>query len=238
MRVKDAVQDDYGYVIHVSGKTGPRRIRLIESTPYLSNWIANHPIDRDSPLWVSVGTLNNGKQVCYNTVRKLLIELAEKAAIKKPVNPHAWRKASSTKLAAEGMTEFELKRRQGWVPNSRVVEVYIRLSGKNDDDAYFRTKGICLGCKRNKAVRNNLCEDCIGKPNARKNVLEPKVCPRCAYRCEPTAKVCSQCGFPLSDKAAEELLERRKKADEIMNVATEYPELMAVLEKIIRERRI
>lgn len=238
MKVKDATQDDFGYVIHVSGKTGPRRIRLIESTPYLSNWIANHPKDRDSPLWGSVGTVNNGKQLSHGSVLKLLKGLAAKTGIKKPVNPHAWRKANSTKLAAEGMTEFELKRRQGWVPNSKVVEVYVRLSGKNDDDAYFRTKGICLACKKNKAIRNNLCEECIGKPNERKSPLQPRACPRCSHQCEPTAKICSQCGFPLSEKAAEELLERRKKADDILNLATKYPEFMKMLEEIIRKERI
>lgn len=238
MKVKDAIQDDYGFVIHVSGKTGPRRIRLIDSTPYLANWIANHPKDRDSSMWVSVGTMNHGKQLCYNTIRKILRELAEKTGVKKPINPHAWRKANSTKLAAQGMTEFELKRRQGWVPSSRVAEVYVRLSGKNDDDAYFRTKGICLNCKKNKAVRNNLCEECMASPNGKETVLEPRPCPRCANKCEATAKICSKCGFPLSEKVAEELLERRKKADKIMNIATEYPELMAVLEKIIKERRI
>lgn len=238
MKVKDAVQDDYGYVIHVSGKTGPRRVRLIDSTPYLSNWIANHPNGRDSPLWVSVGTLNNGRQLKYGSVLKLLKELASKAGVKKPVNPHAWRKACSTKLAAQGMTELELKRRQGWVPSSRVVEIYIRLSGKNDDDAYFRTKGICLSCKKNKAVRNNLCEECALSPNLKQNHLEPKLCPRCRNKCEPTARICSHCGFPLSEKQANELLERRIMADKIMDAATKYPELMAVLERIIREERL
>jgi len=235
MKVKDAIEDDYGYVIHVSGKTGPRRIRLIDSTPYLSNWIANHPKDREFPLWVSVGTLNNGKMLCYGTIRKLLVDLAEKAGVKKPVNPHSWRKANSTKLAAEGMTEVDLKRRQGWVPSSRVVETYVRLAGKNDDDAYFRAKGICLNCKKNKAVRNNLCEACIDQPNGKTGPLERKPCPRCKYKCEPTAKLCDQCGFPLSEKEAETLLERRKKSDQIMNVAVKYPELMEILERIIKK---
>lgn len=235
MKVKDAVQDDYGYVIHVTGKTGPRRIRLIDSTPYLSNWIASHPKDRESPLWVSVGTLNHGKKLSYNSVRQILRELAEKANIKKPVNPHAWRKACSTKLAAQGMTEFELKRRQGWVPSSKVVEVYVRLSGKNDDDAYFRTKGICLSCRKNKAVINNLCEACLQKPNKKRNPLEPRKCPRCFNICEVTSKICSRCGFPLSEKAAEELIERRKKADKILNLATKYPEFMKMLEEILKK---
>ncbi len=239
MKVKDAIQDDYGFVIHVSGKTGPRRIRLIDSTPYLANWIANHPKDRDSFLWVSIGTRNNGNLLCYNAVRKQLKELAAKVGIKKPMNPHAWRKANSTKLAAQGMTEFELKRRQGWVPSSRVAEVYVRLSGKNDDDAYFRTKGICLNCKKNKSIRNNLCEECMASsPNGKQMPLEPKSCPRCACRCEPTARICSQCGFPLSDKVAEELLERRKKADDILNLATKYPDFMRMLEEIIRKERV
>lgn len=238
MKVKDAVEDDYGYVIHVSGKTGPRRIRLVDSTPYLSNWMANHPKDRESHLWICMGTKNNGKLLSCNSIRNILQDLAKNANVQKPVNPHAWRKASSTKLASQGMTEFELKRRQGWVPSSKVAEVYVRLSGKNDDDAYFRTKGICLECKKNKAIRNNLCENCITKPNGQVNTLEPRICPRCAHKCEPTAKLCSQCGFPLSEKVAHELLERRKKADQIMNLAVKYPEFMEMLERIIKKENV
>lgn len=239
MKVKDAVQDDFGYVIHVAGKTGPRRIRLIDSVPFLATWTANHPKnDREAPLWVCVGTRHNGMQLGYNTISHILKALARDVGIQKPVNPHAWRKASSTKLASKGMGEFELKRRQGWVPSSRVAEVYVRLSGKDDDDAYFRTMGICLSCKKNKAVRNNLCEECIGKPNLKINILEPKPCPRCGHKCEPTARMCSQCGFPLNDKVAEELLERRKKVDQIMNVMTQYPEVMSLFEKIMKERNL
>ncbi len=237
MKVKDVVEDDYGLVIHVTGKTGPRRIRLIDSVPYLSNWTANHPKDRESPLWVSIGTLNNGKQLSYNSIRSNLIELAKKAGISKPINPHAWRKANSTKLASV-MTEFELKERQGWTQSSKVAGIYVRLSGKNVDDAYFRAKGICVECKKARSVSNNLCEDCKGKPNGKTNVLEPKICPRCTHKCEPTGRICSQCGFPLSEKIAIELFERRKKADSIMDVAVKYPEMMKLLEEIIRKESL
>jgi hypothetical protein len=44
--------------------------------------------------------------------------------------------------------------------------------------------------------------------------------------------------IPSKIRPSKEALEKRKKADEIMNVATEYPELMTVPEKIIRERRL
>ena len=65
-------------------------------------------------------------------------------------------------------------------------------------------------------------------------------CPCCRFRnvSSQNSNFCQGCGFPLRLEQAKEAQERRDKAEKIMNVATEYLELMAVLEKIIRERRI
>jgi integrase/recombinase XerD len=58
MRKCDVVFDDIGAVVYVrKGKTGARRIRVIDSSPLLSNWIANHPREeRDAPLWVDMSS--------------------------------------------------------------------------------------------------------------------------------------------------------------------------------------
>ncbi len=43
IKIKDLTFDQYGAVVIVDGKTGMRRIRLIEPVPLLANWISNHP---------------------------------------------------------------------------------------------------------------------------------------------------------------------------------------------------
>lgn len=62
LKIKDVTIDQYGCVIMVDGKTGMRRIRLIESSPDLVMWINNHPKkqDRDAPLFIHI--LSNNKQ--------------------------------------------------------------------------------------------------------------------------------------------------------------------------------
>ena len=49
MNIKDVVTDQYGAVVMVDGKTGMRRLRLIDSSPYIAQWIDQHPTkdDRD-----------------------------------------------------------------------------------------------------------------------------------------------------------------------------------------------
>ena len=37
--------DDYGALVHIpGGKTGPRRVRVINAAPLLANWLENHPL--------------------------------------------------------------------------------------------------------------------------------------------------------------------------------------------------
>jgi len=43
MKIGDVEFDQYGAVIRVCGKTGPRRLRLIESVPDLQLWLSMHP---------------------------------------------------------------------------------------------------------------------------------------------------------------------------------------------------
>ena len=46
--IKHVIFDEYGAIIKVDGKTGPRPIRLVKSTPTLSSWINVHPM-RENP---------------------------------------------------------------------------------------------------------------------------------------------------------------------------------------------
>ena len=58
LRKSDIAFDDYGAILYVrKGKTGARRIRVVEAAPLLANWIENHPLkDKDAPLWVDMSS--------------------------------------------------------------------------------------------------------------------------------------------------------------------------------------
>ena len=181
LRIKNVAFDQYGTVIVVSGKTGMRRVRLIDSTPYLANWIENHPFrdEPDKPLWVS--TNRKRSSICYGTIRKMLNETATKAGIKKRTNPHLFRHSRST-INANFLTEAQMNNYFGWVQGSRMPSVYVHLSGRDVDATIINMHSPNQKIVINKASENN---------------FEPKNCPRCRNSNPATSKYCNRCGAVL-----------------------------------------
>jgi len=200
MKIKNVEFDEYGAVIRLHGKTGSRRVRLVDSLPYLSNWIEHHPNReaRESHLWVSIGTLNHGKQICYNSVRKMLRIVAERAGIKKKVNPHIFRHSRATYLA-NMLKEAQMNQYFGWIQGSDMPATYVHLSGRDVDNAILEMHGIVDRSKNN-----------------REKDLEPKECPRCETKNECTAKFCRRCGLPLDPKTALEVQNKEKRLVSMM----------------------
>lgn len=56
VRVRHFQPDQYGGRLHVDGKTGPRRVRIISSVPYLTEWLNQHPLKNnpDAFIWLSI----------------------------------------------------------------------------------------------------------------------------------------------------------------------------------------
>lgn len=123
------------------GKTGVRGVLLVNSTPYIANWIAHHP-DRDNPeayVWVSMG--KKPRRLSYNSVRTMIIDLARKTNIRKRVNPHSFRHARATHLA-KILTESQMKQYLGWTQGSKMAAVYVHLSGRDVDSKILEMHGI------------------------------------------------------------------------------------------------
>jgi len=55
LQIKHVKFDKFGAIIAVDGKTGPRKIRILKSIPYLREWLNVHPFrnNADAPLWIS-----------------------------------------------------------------------------------------------------------------------------------------------------------------------------------------
>lgn len=185
LKIKNLEFDEYGCVLIVSGKTGDRRIRLVASALAMQRWLEEHPdkLNPNAYLWVKVPSDNNpknaNKHLSYGFVCKLLRELAEKAGVKKPVNPHAFRHARATFLANK-LTEAQMKEFFGWTKDSDMASVYVHLSGRDVDDAIMQIYGI-------KEVRKE------------ESALVPMVCPRCGEKNIPGSLFCRKCGMPLND---------------------------------------
>ncbi|UWG49307.1 XerD/XerC family integrase (plasmid) [Halalkaliarchaeum sp. AArc-CO] len=142
VRIGD-IEDGEGlkYII-VDGKTGSRRLLLLESVSYLDEWLHVHPDPvYTAYLWSKID-LNQGssnEQIGYQYIRRKIFQRAcEQAEIEKPVNPHHFRHSRATYLA-NYLTEAQLCERFGWVRGSRVPGRYVHLSERDIDSANTRT---------------------------------------------------------------------------------------------------
>jgi len=210
--------DKYGAVLIVSGKTGMRRIRLIDSVPDIQLWINQHP-DRDNPqapLFVTDRKQGGKfKRLDPQSVNTLLIGLAEKASIKKKVHPHAFRHGKLTDLAKNGFNEMELRIFAGWEKSSAMPATYLHLSGADIEKKILQKNGF---------VQDDTKEN--------QKVMKPIECPRCYTKNPVGAKYCYKCSMIIDQKTAisEENLEK-----EIKGYTQNEPEWMEVLLKKLRE---
>ena len=154
LTIKKICFDNMGCFFLVNGKTGTRRVRVVNATPFLHNWLAVHPNkdNPDAPLWVNIGTTQNIKnnlsekninnkykmqwsyRMSYAAARKLLQVAAKKAEIKKPVNPHSWRHSRATALSAVGISGNLLNEIFGWRQGGKTQSFYLHISGQQTDN--------------------------------------------------------------------------------------------------------
>ena len=201
LSVEDVHFDKHGALLSVDGKTGPRRVRIIQSVPALANWLNQHPNKESlkAPLWVTNSNNGRGKRLQYPIIRKMLREIGRIAGIKKRINPHAFRHARATFLAPH-ITEALMCRYLGWTQGSRMPQVYVHLSGRDTDDAMLRLNGI--------EPQNHKPEE---------SLLKPCVCSRCGTINASENSFCRHCGSVIALNAAMEMEDRTKEAEETLH---------------------
>ncbi len=199
LKLKDVTFDENGGLIFIRGMKKGRdsRIRTIQSTPFLKNWINNHPRkdDREAPLFVSLyaphGRFYRGGM--YQMVKRV----AKRAGIKKNVYLHLFRHSAMTNLVDQGFVESELEIIGTWVEGSEATKIYVHPTEESVNKKRLRKEGIFK--KEDKKTEK---------------ILKPKRCIKCGFDKNPaTNKYCEECFFPLDSKSAMELDEKRKELD-------------------------
>lgn len=191
LRIKDVSNDQYGSILIVNGKTGMRRIRIIESSPDLVLWMNNHPEkqNRESPLFIYLANKNRhqvyGKGLDHQAIKRIMSRIVKRAKINKRVHPHLFRHSRLTELAKD-FSESELKVIAGWTGSSTMAEVYVHLSGADIERKLLEKSGL-LDKKADETSDNE--------------TLKPKKCPRCNEINPNTAKFCYACSMSLDMKA-------------------------------------
>ena len=208
LKIKDVIVDQYGCAITVNGKTGMRRIRLIDPSPDLVMWINNHleKQNRDAPLFIYLSDKNHhktrGNGLNDYSVGVILRRLARKAGIKKRVHAHLFRHSRLTELAKK-FTESELKIIAGWTGSSTMAGVYVHLSGGDIEKKMLEISGL------------------IDKTDdLEQDILKPRECPRCREINPNTAKFCNICSMALDLHAVIEVESKKPiepQTDEVLS---------------------
>ncbi|MEM4973459.1 MAG: tyrosine-type recombinase/integrase, partial [Candidatus Hadarchaeales archaeon] len=186
LRIGDVEFDEKGAAIMVRGKVGMRRLRLTESVPDLLRWLAVHPSKEDPDAWLWPG---KGGPLTEERLNDILKAAALKVGLKKRIYPRLLRHTRATHMAANGLTEHQMRVHFGWSPTSKVPARYVHLSGRDVDEALARI---------------------YGEREADNRIF----CPRCGLLNLPGSLYCSRCSALLSAREAvrveegEELLER------------------------------
>lgn len=130
LRLREVELDDKGMTLHVTGKTGERRVYVVgDSIAYLRECRQNHPHtdDPNNTLFVDLVT---GDAMNYDTPQVSLHKEAARVGIKKQVHLHLYRHFSATRYS-EVLSESVLKAQLGWTGSSKMAEKMSIFQGSN-----------------------------------------------------------------------------------------------------------
>jgi len=123
LKKNDIIFDDDGLIVLFNGKTGSRRIRIIttlDSDKFLEEYLEFNSQD-----------LVFGK-LTIERLNQIVKEYAQKIGIHKRVYSYIFRHSRATHLAKH-LTEQQLKIYLGWSMSSKMVAIYVHLSGRDMD---------------------------------------------------------------------------------------------------------
>jgi integrase len=239
LKIKDVTfktvgSHQYAEVV-VNGKTGTRPIPLINSIPYLKDYLDHeHPMpgNPNSPLICGIGK-SLGRHMTairvfriYDDYKKLIFpKLLENPSVlpedkqrirellKKPWNPYIRRHSALTEKSTI-LKEHVLKQHAGWSPASQMHLKYLHYFGNESNESLLEAYGIVT-------------------PGQQIDQLKPKQCPNCSEPNKPNSKFCAKCRMVLSYDAYEETVDNKQERDDaIATLSDQVMKLMAEVQEL------
>jgi integrase/recombinase XerD len=233
----------------VNGKTGSRQIPLIDSIPFVKDWIDEHPQQGNLNAPLICGYARSiGRRLKPNSLAKIydnykkglftkLVQAEEdkrtednitkedkqkiKELLKKPWNPYIRRHSALTEKSAI-LKEHILRQYAGWSIRSEMPQKYLHYFGNESSESILQAYGIAT--KENQGI----------------DILRPKQCPNCSESNKPDSKFCSKCRMVLTYDAYNETLENQKEKDVEVQILKEKFEcdIKAIRQEIKEEMKI
>ena len=207
---KSAANKQYAEVL-VNGKTGSRHIPLIDSIPYVKDYLDHEhpqPGNPNAVLFCGYGK-SLGKRLGVASLNKIYFHYKKnvfpkllqnpnvlpedrqeiKELLTKPWNPYIRRHSSLTEKP-KILRKPILKMYAGWSPRSQTHLKYEHYFGNESCESILEAHGI------------------IAKDHKIADFLRPKQCPNCNEPNKPDSKFCAKCRMVLTYYAYNETLEK------------------------------
>ena len=214
IRISDITQyEQYANVFLGVSKTQQRNLPIIQSVPYINQWLNNHPLrqDKDTSLFVSK---YNGSFHQYSLLGLYFIIKKCAKCLDKNIYPHLFRHSRLTELA-KYLTEAELCRFAGWIIGSKQARRYVHLAQEDVENKILSIHGI-------KPL----------KEPEQKTIVNIIKCPRCTYENSSLDKYCSQCGSVLDIKTVIKHQEKARELEQIISAS----EIKQYIDKLFDEK--
>jgi integrase/recombinase XerD len=218
----------------VNGKTGTRPIPLINSIPYLKDYLDHeHPQPRNpaAPVICGVGK-SLGRHIRSISLAKIYIKYKQeifpkllespnvlpedkqkiRELLKKPWNPYIRRYSALTEKSTI-LKEHVLRQHAGWSGSSQMHLKYLHYFGNESNESLLEAYGL---------VDHGIQID----------QLRPKQCPNCSEPNKPDSKFCAKCRMVLSYDSYSEVLEKqREEKSQWDELRREIDEVRALLKE-------
>jgi predicted nucleic acid-binding Zn ribbon protein len=225
VRIKDIVFKYAGHrqyaEVSVNGKTGTRFLPLIDSIPYVKDYLQNEHPQAGNPgalLFSAKCGKNFGKgrpldlSTLSHIYKKYQRELFPKlinedqnisredkekisTLLKKPFILYVFRHSSISRHARI-LKESSLRAFSGWTAGSDMVQRYVHLYNNAPVEDLLVARGI------------------VSRDETTDNKLRSKQCPNCSEPNKPDSRFCAKCSLVLSYDAYNETLEEQKKKED------------------------
>jgi integrase len=254
LRIKDIVfktTDDgklYGEITITGGKSNrPRTVPLINSIPYIKDWISTgHPTgaNKDSWLFVSLSKNRFGLKLSYDGLYNHYVDYLkskffpsllerddgsiselDKSVIRdmllKPWSLYNLRHSSLTEKSLY-LKEHVLRNHAGWSMSSKMPQVYIHYFGNESSNSILQAAGILKSKDEEKSYG-----------------IKTKSCPNCREPNTVESRFCAKCMMILSyDDYIETIENKEKQNSELKKLKDRQDKFEVILESLIESGQL
>jgi integrase/recombinase XerD len=231
LKIRDIVfktaagNNNYQYAeVLVNGKTGSRHIPLINSIPYVKDYLDHeHPMSTNPNSIFICGTGKSlGKSLRRSSLYTIYARYRQeyfpkllespnvlpedkqkiRELLQKPWNPYVFRHSALTQKSTM-LKEHVLRQHAGWSGRSQMHLKYLHYFGNESSESLLEAYGI------------------IPKDQQSVAVLRPKQCPNCSEPNKPDSRFCAKCRMVLTYDAYNETIEEKQKSNDDLKVLKE-----------------